>query len=271
MKQIVKSVFSKLGYNLQPKYPQMNGGEDVLEGELIRNRFEPYECTFMGHTLYVHDYASYNLGSSELFGENIYKFTATHDKPYIIDCGANLGMSVIYFKNLYPNSEIVAFEADPHIYSFLKKNIDSFELTKTSCINKAVWNTSGSQLSFLSEGGAGGRLETISGEHKFVEVETVRLKDYLNKKIDFLKIDIEGAEYKVIEDCADNLHFVENLFIEYHSFPSVKQNLHLILEIVTTAGFRYHIKEAFVSSEPFVERRINFGMDLQLNIFCYRD
>jgi hypothetical protein len=48
------------------------------------------------------------------------------------------------------------------------------------------------------------------------------------------------------------------------------QNLHLILQIVKDAGFRYHIKEAYTTVLPFMERRLNNGMDLQLNIFCYR-
>jgi hypothetical protein len=101
-------------------------------------------------------------------------------------------------------------------------------------------------------------------------VKTTRLKNYLVEEIDFLKIDIEGAEHKVIADCADELRFVKNLFIEYHSMENRAQNLHLILEIISKAGFRYHIKEAYITPFPFVERRLNVGMDLQLNIFCYR-
>ncbi len=236
-----------------------------------KNRFEPYECEFMSQTLYVHDDASFELGKKELFVEHIYKFISTNEDPYIIDCGANMGMSVIYFKSLYPQAEIIAFEADPHIFSFLEKNVRSFNFFDVKVINKAVWNSSSDTLSFLSEGGAGGRLQEKSEDHVFVDVETIRLKDFLNRKVDFLKIDIEGAEYNVIKDCSEELKNVKNLFIEYHSFPKTKQNLHLILDIVQNAGFCYHIKEAFTSSQPFVERKTNFGMDLQLNIFCYRD
>lgn len=263
MKRIIKSLISNLGYRLEKVHNK---------GRIQRNRFEPYECTFQDHTLYVHDHDSFELGNEELFGVNkIYKFNSLNDKPYIIDCGANMGMSLIYFKSLYPDAEITAFEADPHIFSFLKKNVQSFNFSDTRIINKAVWHTNGETLSFLSEGGAGGRLQARSGEHKFVEVQTVRLKDYLNRKVDFLKIDIEGAEYPVIKDCSAELVNVQNLFIEYHGFPDVPQNLHLILEIVKNAGFSYHIREAFASPEPLIERQLNFGMDLQLNIFCYRN
>lgn len=234
-------------------------------------RFKPYTYNFRNHTLYVHDYKSYLLGKNELFKEQVYKFIADKKDPYIIDCGSNIGMSIIYFKSLYPDATIVGFEADPYIFTFLEKNIHSYNLTGVTINNKAVWNASGEELSFLAEGGAGGRLQSASDEHKFIKVKTARLKDYLTREIDFLKIDIEGAEYKVLADCADSLLQVKNLFIEYHSMADTPQNLHLILKIVSDAGFRYHIKKAYVTRFPFVERKLNFGMDLQLNVFCYRD
>ena len=71
-------------------------------------------------------------------------------------------------------------------------------------------------------------------------------------------------------DCENELKLVKNLFIEYHSMPDKHQDLHLILQIVNRAGFRYHIKEAYTTRDPFIERKLNVGMDLQLNIFCYR-
>ncbi|WP_034886447.1 FkbM family methyltransferase [Gillisia sp. JM1] len=234
-------------------------------------RFVPLEKNFRGNKLYIHDIASFNLCNDELFQTEMYKFKASSPNPYIIDCGANLGMSVIYFKELYPEATIIAFEADDYIFSFLEKNIKSFGYKDVELINKAVWNCEDT-LSFIVEGGAGGRIEneTINGIYK--KVQTTSLKKYLQgKKIDFLKIDIEGAEYEVIKDCEDELKNIDFLFIEYHSMPNIEQNLHNILEIVQNAGFKYHIKEAYTRRYPFVERDLNFGMDLQLNIFCYKN
>ncbi len=237
---------------------------------LRKKRFEAYTTTFKAHTLHVHDQASFRLGYRELFKEEVYKFNALKSNPYIIDCGSNMGMSVIYFKSSFPASRILAFEADPYVFSFLEKNIQSFNINDVTAINKAVWDANDESLSFLAEGGAGGRIQEKSEQFKFVKVKTARLKDYLTEEIDFLKIDIEGAEDKVLADCADDLRFVNNLFVEYHSMNNSSQNLHLILQIVHNAGFRYHIKEAFTTRFPFIERKLNFGMDLQLNIFCYR-
>lgn len=234
-------------------------------------RFVPTEKVFLGRKLYIHDIASFRLCYDELFRLEMYKFIAKTPNPYIIDCGANLGMSIIYFKELYPEAKILAFEADDHIFNFLQKNMESYNYTDVELINKAVWN-SDDILSFVAEGGAGGRLEEESDKGLYKKIPCVSIKKYLaEKKVDFLKIDIEGAEYEVLKDCENELWNVENLFIEYHSMLDKRQNLHEILEIVQSSGFKYHIKEAYTSKYPFIERNLNFGMDLQLNIFCYKN
>jgi FkbM family methyltransferase len=234
-------------------------------------RFVPTEKEFLGKKLYIHDIASFNLCKEELFQLEMYKFKASRPNPRIIDCGANLGMSIIYFKQLYPNASIIAFEADEHIFSFLKKNVESFGYNDVELINKAVWNCDDT-LSFIVEGGAGGRIEEETSKGKYKKVVCTSLKKYLTgRKVDFLKIDIEGAEFEVIKDCENELKNIDYLFIEYHSMPDREQNLHKILEIVQKAGFSYHIKEAYTSKYPFIKRNLNFGMDLQLNIFCYKN
>lgn len=243
-----------------------------VKKKTIISRFVSTEKDFLGRKLYIHDIASFNLCYDELFVEEMYNFVAKKTNPYIIDCGANLGMSIIYFKEKYPDAKIIAFEADEQIFSFLQKNVESFKYKDIELFNKAVWNKD-DILSFLVEGGAGGRLEEktqTGGIYK--DVPCISLRNYLiDKKVDFLKIDIEGAEYEVLKDCEDLLSNVENLFIEYHSMPNIPQNLHQILTIVQKAGFKYHIKEAYTTKYPFIERKLNFGMDLQLNIFCYKN
>lgn len=257
MKSIIKLFNNKLKFLSQKELPKIK-------------RFVPLEKKFLGKSIFVHDIASFHLGETELFQRGMYEFRAKCDSPYIIDCGANLGMSIIYFKELYPKASILAFEADDYVFQFLEKNMNVFNYKNVQLVNKAVWNCDDT-LSFLDEGGAGGRLETKGDNGKYKEVKCTSLKKHLvRQKVDFLKIDIEGAEYEVIKDCENELRNVEVLFIEYHSFANREQNLHKILEIVSFAGFNYHIKEAFTRKKPFIDRNLNLGMDLQLNIFCNR-
>lgn len=209
----------------------------------------------------------------EIFVEEVYRFQGRKADPFIIDCGANIGLSVIYFKRLFPKSKIIAFEPDGSIFEMLKKNVGAFNYEDVQLINKGLWKKETS-LSFLAEGTLGGRVidsSTGSIRPDIISIDTVRLKDYLYEEVDFLKIDIEGAEYEVLLDCADSLKNVHFLFVEYHSTANESQKLHEILSIISRSGFRYYIREAAQNvSHPFVERNRNW-FDLQLNIFCFRN
>lgn len=251
-------------------FRKLLGKEDPkLQMEITR--FTPVTRIFLDHTLHIHDIASFYLCEKELFKSEMYKFKSNNSQPLIIDCGTNIGMSIIYFKQLYPDAHIIGFEADEYIFDFLKRNMDSYNFKDVKIINKAVYNMAG-EFSFFNEGGAGGRIEPDDKIKPYKKVNSVRLRAYLeNKKIDFLKLDIEGAEYEVLKDCVDLLNNIEHIFVEYHSFPGRNQNLQEILSILSTAGFKYHIKEAYTTDLPYIERKLNVGMDLQLNIFGYRN
>lgn len=207
----------------------------------------------------------------EIFEDEIYKFKSDIKNPYIIDCGANIGLSIFYFKKLFPESTIVAFEPDDKIFNLLEKNILQINADKKITINKeAVW-TCDTELSFFSEGALAGSSVTDFGKkNDVIKVKAIDLKKYLNKKIDFLKIDIEGAENEVIFDIAPLLHNVKNLFLEYHGIINQPQNLGEILNLLKENGFEYYIRLAADTIQfPFYDIPQS-SFNQQLNIFCYR-
>lgn len=212
------------------------------------------------------DAASFLFMYSEIFEKEIYRFSSSSNTPYIIDCGANIGISVLFFKKEYPQARVLAFEPDPEIHAFLKKNVAALGYEGIELVQKGVYDKDGS-LSFESDGSDGGRVSS-EGSGK---IEVVSLKPYLTQPVDLLKLDIEGSEGIVLEDIKDALPLVRNLFVEYHSFQNGAQSLDRILAILTQAGFRYYIERVGVSSlHPFVKIASSHSMDLQLNIFAYR-
>lgn len=207
----------------------------------------------------------------EIFGQDTYKFISNKDNPVIIDCGANIGLSVLYFNRLFPNATIIAFEPDEQIFQLLKKNITQINTNKNiQILKEAVWICD-TELSFFSEGSLAGSSVTDFGKtNNVITVKAVDLKKYLTKKIDFLKIDIEGAENDVIFDIAPLLHNVENLFLEYHGLRDNPQNLGDILNLIKEQGFQYYIRVAADNMRlPFCEE-MTYAFNQQLNIFCYR-
>lgn len=231
-------------------------------------RFQAAETALLGHTLRLVDAASFVFMFGEIFEQQIYRFQARNETPYIIDGGANIGLSALFFKKLYPQSRILAFEPDEIIFPVLERNLHTFGHTDVQLMRRALWSEE-TELNFMSEGADGGRVAQVNDKQNQT-VRAVRLRDYLDERVDFLKLDIEGAETDVLIDCADRLGQVEHLFVEYHSFARQPQTLHRLMSILAEAGFRLHIQVPTTSPQPFIRREVYHGMDMQLNIFAFR-
>jgi len=234
-------------------------------------RYLSFPFLFLGKKITIIDGPSYAYLYRELFLKEIYKFSSSKRNPYIVDCGAYIGLSVIYFKILFPQSKIIAFEPDPIIFHALSSNLQKFNFKNIQIYNAAVWNKDGEALFFHEEADAG-RIINQSIPNKTVSVSTLRLRRFINKHVDLLKIDIEGSEYEVLNDCKEYLHNVDKLFIEYHSNNSTQQQLGDIFQILRSAGFRYYIdRVGIMSPHPFIHISSYNGFDNQLNIFAYRN
>lgn len=203
---------------------------------------------------------------NEIFKENYYLFNTNNKEPLIYDCGSNIGTSCLYFKQKYPNCTIKAFEADSSITAILKQNIAENNLTNVEINNTAIWiDDLGIEFSFDGADGA----SIYSEQEQKIKVSSVRLKNLLDKEtqnIDFLKMDIEGAEKKVIVDCNESLKKINNLFIEYHDFSGHTQDLDAILSVLTNNNFKYYIINEHYQNAPFTA--LNENKNLQLNIFA---
>lgn len=261
MKGIVKRILNKLFPSSETK--------ELLRLRKIK-RYEAGSSNFFGFPMYFADANTYIHGGEEIFQKKIYEFRSNIENPLIIDCGANIGLSAIYFKKLYPKARVKAFEPDKQLFEILKKNVEQLQLNDVELYQKAIWIEDGT-ISFQEEGGFSGRIPKKGDEINIVTVPSFRLKNLLHDGVDFLKIDIEGAEYAVLIDCAEYLPKVDKIFIEYHSHIDEPQKLDEILLLLNKSGFRYHIQEAYSRKMPYVDNSLMVGMDLQLNIFGYRN
>lgn len=232
----------------------------------------PATLRVAGRQLAVCDGPSAAKTAEEFFGHRRpLQFTSDRQAPVIYDVGANVGITVLYWKKLYPKSRVVAFEPDPHVFDFLVRNCGN--LPNVTLNNAAAWTSDG-EMQFHSTGADGGCLSKFTDDSNFFPtfpVKTIRLRDALDEPIDLLKMDIEGAEIDVLADCADRLSNVKRLFVECHSFEHAEQRLDELMRVLRHAGFRVHIENSeHVNSQPFVTRRVFSGKDLHFNLFANR-
>lgn len=192
-------------------------------------------------------------------------------QPRVLDCGGNLGLSAIFFRQQYPSARVTVFEPDPAIADICAHNLAAFGYQDdVELVRKAVW-THDTTLHFDAKGAAAGRV--VAGNAATVEVPATALRPYLEREavVDMVKIDIEGAEHAVLPAIADQLHKVANLFVEYHSFEGQSQHLASLLQIITQAGFRYYLEtEVKIADAPLRDKLEFEGMDAAVMIFCYR-
>ena len=236
--------------------------------ESIRNlpRFKEYHTKLDHYSVSFPDAQSFLSMRDEIWHIQSYFFECRKKCPFIIDCGSNIGLSVLYFKQLFPKSHILAFEPDPFLCKYLTQNVRTNGLTQIEILPKAVWS-SNTSLPFLSDGADGGRVSSVSNG---ISVEAVMLKQFLDRGVDFLKIDIEGNELEVLKSCSDSLKKVSKIFLEYHSFKDSNQQLSNLLKILEDNHFRYFLNSATQRTKPFAFKS-NEEMDLQVNIYAWKN
>lgn len=201
-----------------------------------------------------------------MYHERMYA-AALGPAPVILDVGANYGLASIALKAEHPDAEIVAFEADPAIAAIAAANLGAAGLDDVTLVRAAAWTCEGT-MRFAAEGSDAGRL----GDDGGVEVPTVRLRDWLDRDVDLLKMDIEGAEVDVLLDCADRLDRVGRLVCEYHSFAGRPQRLGELIGALEAAGHRVIVQGDMAPDHPLVDTPADAsGMDMRLNVFALRD
>lgn len=173
-----------------------------------------------GMCVTFYSYASLLYLFEEIFIDEVYRFNASSPSPLILDCGSNIGLSVLYFKRLYPQSYITAFEPDRNSFALLKKNIGDNKLTDVAIHNLALGNISETRKFFLNtEPGSINNSLIKSDKSAGVDnVDTALLSEYIKTPVDLIKIDTEGAEGEIVHDLcrSGKIDQVNQLFFEYH-------------------------------------------------------
>ncbi len=209
--------------------------------------------SIFGYRVHFYDYETFAILFEEVYVPDVYYFSASSPEPVVIDCGSNIGMAVLYFKHLYPHCKITAFEADDVTFKLLERNVSANRLQNVTLVNKAVYDSKGTVTFYFSPDRPGSlvgstRHESLAkSEAKTVETEI--LSKYVEGEVDFLKMDIEGAEEIVIRNLleTDKLSLVKETVIEYHHHLTPEEDrLGGFLEMFERCKFGYQIKAPLV-------------------------
>jgi FkbM family methyltransferase len=176
----------------------------------------------------------------DIFVREVLAFETKERTPRIIDCGANIGLASLYYTRQYPHARLTAIEADPTLAAICARNLARNGRTQVDVKAAAAWTADG-ETEFVCEGADSGVIASLGSSVTGIarRVPTVRLRDYLGDAVDLLKIDIEGAELPVLEDCAGLLDNVRALAIDVHEFDPAHRQTGAVVELLARAGFTF--------------------------------
>lgn len=206
----------------------------------------------LGFTVHCFDYRTMHLLFRVILLRNEYYFETGKASPVIFDCGANIGLATLFFKWLYPGSEIYAFEPDRETFGLLKRNVEVNHLTGVHLYNAALSDASGTASFYVDHAKPGSPRMSLNFQRMpkdAITVETVTLSDIIRdqlagKDLDFLKIDVEGAEDAVLRDLSTTgqLKTVKEMLIEYHhKIAGERGKLGPFLTTLEGQGFDYQL------------------------------
>ena len=210
----------------------------------------PKKEKIFGFKLSFFSYPAFLMSFDEIFIKKDYYFNAEKTSPRIIDCGANIGLATIFFKKLYPKSRIISFEPDKRVFEMLKKNTEINKLESVELHNKAVSGSEGKIMFYFDQKNPASLAMSTDKKRMpkaSVKVNATMLSKHIKEEVDFLKMDIEGAEGIVIEEMSskNKLRLIKEMVIEYHHhIDKKKDNLSKILGILEKNNFGYHISSA---------------------------
>lgn len=167
----------------------------------------------------------------------------------IIDIGAHKGYFSL-FASRYAglNAKILSIEPEPSNFNSMVQNIKHNKMENISAFQCAISNETGKQQLFLSET-VNHSLVKVDVKHPYIkqdgsiEVDTYSLKDFMKKnsisKVDFLKIDCEGAEYEILFNTDDETFSnIKTIALEFHDIADPDNNIYTLTNFLYQKGYQ---------------------------------
>lgn len=199
----------------------------------------------------------------------------------VLEIGSHVGYYTLLMASLVGNSgRVYAFEPDKTNYGLLFKNLQINNVKNVVAENKAVADKKGKMFFMKSSDSQRGKLKpSIRGRLLLPKIDVVSIDNYLknNKQVDLAKIDVEGAEYRVICGMVKTLKNNPRikLIIEYcpRQLADFGNNPVELLNLLDMLGFVFYEmneKDFILLQSNKSEILKNRKTDYITNLYCVR-
>jgi FkbM family methyltransferase len=178
-----------------------------------------------GLTLYTRRNGSDFHMIDEIWAYRKYDYFGYRVSPgdVVVDIGANIGTFCLYAAKVCRASRVISFEPAEDNYKALAENVERNRLRSVTCVNEAVAGDRGRRTLRLDSMDSGSHSLVYGSPERSIEVQCCTLEDVFQRfsltKIDYLKMDCEGAEYEILENGISRLHQIRRISMETHTTP----------------------------------------------------
>lgn len=163
----------------------------------------------------------------------------------VVDIGAHIGGFAV--RAAKQARRVYAYEASKTNYDLLETNRRLNDLGNLHIHNKAVSHISGEMKFFMpgGNGALGSLLQEIGSPMEIVQTTTLAniIEDNRLDRIDFLKVDVEGAEYDILSHCPPAaLSIVRRIVMEYHEFDGHRRGHRELAAVLRSNGFNVAVE-----------------------------
>ena len=158
----------------------------------------------------------------EIFGTQPFNIKIGTSPKFIIDAGAHIGLSSLFFANRFPTATVISLELEANNYRMLQKN--TAHEPRVHPLHCGLWSVDGT-LSVANESAetwAYYAAESSDNEHDCITTPSLSvaslMKRYNIPTIDLLKLDIEGAEKEVLSTADQWIEKVKTIAVEVHDW-----------------------------------------------------
>lgn len=187
----------------------------------------------------------------QIFAQGQYEIELSFEPKIIIDAGANIGLSGVFFANRYPEADIWCIEPETNNYHLLCLNTKPY--TKVTTMKNALWSHERVlSVKTTSEGEWAYEVEGLADNQQSIQgISLIQLMERFNlSHIDLLKMDIEGSEKEVFaQNYQEWLPYVRCLIIEVHDHlqKEASKNVHHAIGQFKFSCFQYHENLVFMN------------------------
>jgi FkbM family methyltransferase len=160
----------------------------------------------------------------------------------VLDIGAHIGGFALRAARLAQRGRVIAYEASSKNFALLAANRQLNNTENLHIENKAVTDRRGEIKFFIPDdnGALGSMLQETNGPTEAVQATTLAdiLDEHNIQRVDYLKLDVEGAEYGILTSCTvETLARVRRIVMEYHEFDGDSRNHRDLVRLLQSHGF----------------------------------